>query len=386
MRRLILQRHLMRGESPYPPRSREKDSPGAGGTETHRATCVTCAVVVVVLLLAGCTPVVQRPAVTFAVLAGSYYSARGDAEVEAAVVEESERLLRRAVADVNGRENVDFVLVAGDLLARAEPLSLDRARAMLEELRVPYFVVLGEHDGPAPPQDDGEADEPGAPAAAPSAEPRAAAVSRSTVLWSFQGHGISGPNGYWVREVPPGIVVVGLDTVNPGRRAGHVDARQLAWLDETLAAHAGQMVVVVAHHGLVTLHPLDEGEAWSHLMVDNAAEVRQVLERHSNVVMVVTAHHHLAGGRIAGRIVYLASPSISVWPMAYHLVRIDPQEAEAVWMSLAPAAVVRRGQERLLGSEAYRGVFPDGEDGDTACVRLFGGNKMTTYRLPTIRP
>jgi hypothetical protein len=31
-------------------------------------------------------------------------------------------------------------------------------------------------------------------------------------------------------------------------------------------------------------------------------------------------------------------------------------------------------------------VFPAGEDGDTACVRLFGGKKMEIYPLPTIRP
>jgi len=343
------------------------------------------ALVLVAALSAGCTPAVPRPPVTFAVLAGAYYSARGDAAVEGAVVEDSERLLRRAVADVNARENVDFVLVAGDLLARAEPLSLDRARAMLDDLQVPYFVVLGEHDGPAPPGED-DAGEKAARPEGPAGPRRPPAVSRSTVLWTFQDRGIDGPRGYWARKVEPGIVVVGLDTVDPGRRAGHVDARQLAWLEETLSRHPGRMVVVVAHHGLMPLHPLDEGKAWSPLLVDNAEEVRQVLERHPNVVMAVTGHHHFADGRIAGRIVYLASPSISVWPMAYHLVRIDREEAEAVWVSVAGPALARRGQERLLESRRYRGVFPKGEDGDTACVRLFGGNKMKTYRLPAIRP
>lgn len=340
---------------------------------------VLTALVLAVTLAAGCTPAIPRPTVRFAVMAGSYYSAQRDVSVEAAAVEASDDLLRRAVADVNRRENVDFVLVAGDLLARAEPLSLDRARAALDELRVPYVVVLGDHDGPAPPGTASPAD--GQPGGAEDG-----GLSRSTVLWAFQGRGIDGPDGYWARTVPPGVVVVGLDTAAPGRRAGHVDARQLAWLDATLSRHQGRMVLVVAHHGLVPLHPLDEGEAWSYLMVDNAAEVRQVLARHPNVVLVVTAHHHFAGGRIAGRIVYLASPSLAVWPMAYHLVRVDEQEAEAVWVSPAPEDVVRQGLERLLDSPTLRGVFPKGEDGDTACVRLFGGNKMKTYRLPTIRP
>jgi len=36
--------------------------------------------------------------------------------------------------------------------------------------------------------------------------------------------------------------------------------------------------------------------------------------------------------------------------------------------------------------DASAGVFPPGEDGDTACVRLFGGKKMDVFRLPAIRP
>jgi hypothetical protein len=65
---------------------------------------------------------------------------------------------------------------------------------------------------------------------------------------------------------------------------------------------------------------------------------------------------------------------------------VDQEKAEAVWIPVAPAPVARRGQERLLASQEYRGVFPAGEDGDTTCVRLFGGNKMEVYRLPAIRP
>ncbi len=333
-------------------------------------------------LTAGCTPVVPRPPVTFAVVAGAYYSAGGDVAVDPAVVEESERLLRRAVADINAQKGVDFVVVAGDLLARADALGLDRARAILDELQVPYHVALGEHDGPMPVRKG----EPAVPAERTVDGPGPEGASRSTVIWAFQGHGFTGSAGYWVREVKPGVVVVALDTVDPGRREGHVDAQQLAWLDQVLAAHAGRMVIVVAHHGLVPMHPLDEGAAWAHLMVDNAAEVRGVLEKHPNVVMVVTAAHHFASSLVAGRIVYLASPSVAVWPLAYHLVRVDQQNAEAVWVPLAPDWLARKAQERLLASPQYRGVFSPGEDGETACVRLFGGNKLQVVPLPAIRP
>ena len=198
--------------------------------------------------------------------------------------------------------------------------------------------------------------------------------------------GFSGPDGYWSREVLPGLVVVGLDTVRPAEAGGRVSARQLEWLDRTLTENAGKAVLVAAYHQLMTLHPLDEGAAWRHRVADNADAVRRVLEKHANVLGVLAGAAHFAEGRVSGRIVYLSSPSVSIWPLAYHLVRLSPKEVEAVWVPLAGDDVSRRAQERLLKTQEYRGVFPPGEDGDTACVRLFGGKKMEMYPLPGIRP
>jgi len=156
------------------------------------------------LLAAGCTPTLQREQTTFAVLAGVYYSGVPGVAVEAAMVEEAETLLKKAVADLNAAKDLDFVLVAGDLLARSDPLSLDRAKSLLAELHVPYYVVLGDYDGPGPPV---EAKEP--PPNAEAAVPvPGAGMSRGTVIWAFQGHGFAGSEGYWVCPVPPDLVLV----------------------------------------------------------------------------------------------------------------------------------------------------------------------------------
>ena len=325
------------------------------------------------VMATGCgTPSVPRDRVTFAVLAGIYYAAEPGAKVEAAMVEDSEALLRKAVADLNAKKDLDFVVLAGDLLARADGLSLDRFHAILSDLRVPYYAVLGASDGPG--------------MAEKGAGSSSGGLSRSSIIWALQGHGFSGAEGYWSREVLPGMVLVGLDTVQSGRAGGHVDARQLEWLERTLAASADKAVIIVAYHELLPMHPLDEGSAWRHRLVDNAAAVRQVLDRRQNVLAVLSGAAHFAEGRVAGRIVYLSSPSVSVWPLAYHLMRLSPKDAEAVWVPLAGDDAARRAQEKLLASADYRGVFQAGEDGDTACVRLFGGKKLAVYSLPATRP
>jgi len=344
-------------------------------------------VLLVLLVTAGCgAPSVPRDRITFAVLGGVYLAAGPGAGVEGAMVEDAQALLAKAVADLGRAKDLDFVIVTGDLLARADGLSLDLVKAALEELRVPYLVVLGAHDGPsAAAPAPGPASGPATEAAGYSPAPPCG-LSRSAVVWAFQGRGFSGPEGYWSREVLPGLVVVGLDTVQPGRAAGHVDARQLEWLDRTLAARADKAALVVAYHALMPMHPLDEGAAWRHKLVDNAAAVREVLQRHANVLAVLAGNCHFAEGRVAGRVLYLSAPSVAVWPLAYLLVRLTPREAEAVWVALAPDDLARRAQDRLLRTPTYRGVFPAGEDGDTACVRLFGGKKMEVYSLPAIRP
>ena len=314
---------------------------------------------------AGCTAAVPRDRITLAVLGGVYLGVPSDAKVEGAMVEDAESLLRKAVADLNARKDLDFVIVSGDLLARADGANLDRSRAILAELRAPYVMVLGLTDGPAP---------------------SGGGLSRSDVTWAFQGHGFQGPEGYWSREILPGLVLVGLDTVQPGRREGRVDARQLEWLEQTLTAAEGKSVLVAMYHQATPMHPLDEGAAWKFKMIDNAAAVRQALDRHRNVLAVVSGAGHFSAGHVGGRIVYLAAPSVSVWPLAYQLIRMTPKEVEAVWVPVADDDLSRRAQDRLLASPLWRGVFPTGEDGDSACVRLFGGKKLEVYALPAIRP
>ncbi|MCX5677442.1 MAG: hypothetical protein NTX87_20875 [Planctomycetota bacterium] len=372
------------------------------------------------LVAAGCgAPGVPRDRITFAVFSGAYYSATGDAAVEGAMVEDSELLLAKAVADFNKAKDLDFVVIAGDLLARADGLSLDRAKAILSDLRMSYYMILGGSDGPGGPAKEpaalglpgkggmptpplrghvsGEAENMpserraghatlnnGAPVESPAAAP--GGLNRDAIVWALQGHGFSGPEGYWSQEVLPGLLLVGLDTVRTGRREGHVSARQLEWLGRMLAARGDKSVIVVAYHELMPLHPLDEGATWRHKLVDNAAEVQQVLEKHPNVLAVLAGSSHFAGGRVSGRTLYLSSPSLGIWPLAYLLVQLTPKQAEVVWVPVAPDDLARRAQDRLLRSPEYRGVFPSGEDGDTACMRLFGGKKLEVYPLPGIRP
>lgn len=54
--------------------------------------------------------------------------------------------LMRAVADVNERNDLDFVLVSGDVTEEGDRASLEAAKAMLDKLNIPYYATAGNHE------------------------------------------------------------------------------------------------------------------------------------------------------------------------------------------------------------------------------------------------
>lgn len=74
--------------------------------------------------------------VRFALMADLHYS-----EGSRSVVD-----LRRCIRDINTRENLDFVMVAGDLTDFGTDEEISAVKNMLDSLDRPYYVVPGNHD------------------------------------------------------------------------------------------------------------------------------------------------------------------------------------------------------------------------------------------------
>ncbi len=54
--------------------------------------------------------------------------------------------LRHAVADINDRDDIDFVIVSGDITDMNTGRHLVLAKRILDSLRVPYYIIPGNHD------------------------------------------------------------------------------------------------------------------------------------------------------------------------------------------------------------------------------------------------
>lgn len=94
----------------------------------------------------------------------------------------------------------------------------------------------------------------------------------------------------WWREVG-GVLIVGLDTVNPhGGWEGSVDDEQLEWLEELLSASKTPLVVLCSHHPpqALTNDYAPEGAATRR----GTKEILELISRHSAVGLWLAGHRH----------------------------------------------------------------------------------------------
>ena len=116
--------------------------------------------------------------------------------------------LAGAVAHLNALEpRPDVVLATGDLVERGEAAEYERLREHLEPLRMPVYLVPGNHD------------------------------DRVTLAQVLDHHRYMPRDGgfiqYAVEDGP--VRLVALDTLIPGESGGRLCAERLAWLDGRLA-------------------------------------------------------------------------------------------------------------------------------------------------------
>jgi Icc protein len=176
----------------------------------------------------------------------------------------------RSVLEMPARP--DAVLVSGDLADHATDAEYGQVLDLLSPLRVPLYVLPGNHDDRA-------------------------ALRRH---FEVPGSGAE-PVRYSVGLGPLRLVV--LDTTLPGEDPGGLDAVQLAWLDAELDAEPGVPTLVAMHHP-----PLSTGIPACDevgLAAPDRVALGEVLGRHDHVRCVVGGHVHRAiTGRLAGRTVF----------------------------------------------------------------------------------
>jgi 3',5'-cyclic-AMP phosphodiesterase len=170
--------------------------------------------------------------------------------------------LRQAVAHLNAfKPPPDAVIASGDLTDHGREEEYSVLREILSPLKVPVFVIPGNHD------------------------------NREVLLKAFTAEDYMPPPGapfvnYAIDDYP--IRLIGLDTSVPGHHHGELCEERLRWLERTLLARSDAPTLIFMHHP-----PFRTGIRW----MDSAGlhggrELERLVSRHPQVVRVACGHIH----------------------------------------------------------------------------------------------
>jgi len=167
--------------------------------------------------------------------------------------------LRQAIADINAQHrDAEFVLITGDLVHHGEPAAYAALRCALDQLEVPWHLLIGNHD-------------------------HRAVFKTLFPETTLDEHGFVQA----VVESSAGPFVL-LDTHDPGTHQGRLCDRRLTWLDSTLASLRGRDVFLAMHHPPLMLNL----PAMDQIGLADRAGLAEILARHRNIRHIFFGHVH----------------------------------------------------------------------------------------------
>lgn len=284
----------------------------------------------------------------------------------------TQMLTENTIAELNKIPDLKFVLLAGDLTNDAEPWNIDDLRRMMDELKVPYYVVLGNHDLSLVPHE--KKDQP-------------MSLSKYTVAGAFIGKsgGMAPGMTYYAHEVAKDLLLIGLDTTmaqtfvpeaNLNVYAGRVDKGQLRWLETVLKANQKKTIVVLTHHSLVPWHEADKTTAhnqWRWFWMENADEVKALFKKYG-VKAVLSGHRHISTrSKEEDNMAYIVHPSLSTYPMRYTVYEMTPKGLKWEVKDVpAPQEVWDLARKNFLANKWWRGPdHPETPEGNKKYLEFY---------------
>ena len=285
----------------------------------------------------------------------------------------SVEIVEKLVEHINTMKDIDFVLIPGDLLSDGEPWNLDLLKSILDRLKVPYYVTLGNHDMSVGKKAKEGKYPPG--------------ITKMDFVLTFWGHGYNDFKTYYSVDPVPGLHLIVLDSAVPAQLkwGGHIPEEQLKWLEGELAANSGKINIVVVHHNLVAWHPDEEKggpeyKNYDWFMADNAEEVRKILEKYYPSCQIVISGHRHIGLRYKNinGINYFVVPSTVSYPNMYVIFEIEGNKVRA-WEEWIPVdrSWIEEAKKNLLGEPGMwwrpSDCLPPGPETDKKLLEFFEG-------------
>lgn len=160
----------------------------------------------------------------------------------------SVQYLQLCIEDINQRDSIDFVIHTGDITQSGDAPAMQTAKALLDDLDIPYYALAGNHD-----------------------------VSRyhNQPAYMLPVFG----NDYFSFTLN-GYRCIGFSAISPtGTQEGYLPASTWQWLEQQLTVSPGLPAIVFSHY------PLQKGD-----MTD--AHVLTELLQNTGTIITLSGHYH----------------------------------------------------------------------------------------------
>lgn len=211
-------------------------------------------------------------------------------------VENSQKYLENTVKDINGIKDLDFVVFTGDNIDQANPDELKKFLKIANELHVPYYVVIGNHEVFKSQNFDKKKYMEIVRKYSKNCRPNAA-------NYVFKDKGLVF------------LVVDGAKEVIPGP-AGYYKKDTLKWLDKQLTKYKHSKVVILQHFPIIPPY-----YNRSHSTYDTQ-DYFAVLKKHTNVIAIISGHYHANGEAMQDGIYHISTPALVEPPHNFKIIEI----------------------------------------------------------------
>lgn len=287
---------------------------------------------------------------------------------------QSVEILTRTLVDLNKIDDLDFVLITGDLFDRADHVEFSQFQQVIRILQKPYFIIPGNHDRGSIYSDMGLTRHQFAQAFNPQYKERPAAPEAQA--------------GYWSVSVHQYVQLIGLDSTRDEDWGGSIDALQKNWLKGELAKHPDKLVIVAIHHPLHQLAPIDAHPDWRNFVCDCGPELLALLDGYPQVKLVLTGHHHLTKVDRLGSRLHIACPAICIYPCAYRTFRLRQQSDDCwqvAWQTHPAADKVVQDEAQEMMIETWRDRAGFELDFVNTHVRLAAGDEYDRNGVTVVK-
>lgn len=243
------------------------------------------------------TQSVSAKDIKFIQITDSHFSGVGDGGY-------SKNVLEKTIKDINSIPNVDFIVFTGDNIDTANSDDLIRFLKIANNLKSPYYVVIGNHE------------------VFKSQNLDKKEYMRIVRKYSKNCHAKSA-NYVFKKKGMVFLVVDGAKEVIPGP-AGYYKKDTLKWLDKKLTKYKNNDVIIFQHFPII---PPYYNRTHTTYEVDKYEEV---LKKHSNVKAVFSGHYHANGETMQNGIYHVSTPSLLAKPNNYKVIDISVKSKKDV--------------------------------------------------------